>query len=633
MAKKKRSDKQQKTAPSYTLRTNTPSTKKSFWRQHLPAIIILLLLPFALYYTSIGFDYVLDDKIVIKENTYVHKGFAGIGELFTTDSFQGFFGEQKKILAGGRYRPLSLVTFAIEHQFFGLNKGVGHFNNILLYALNGLLLFRVLLLLMPMLKTNRWFLSLPFVASILFILHPIHVEVTANIKGRDEILALLFSLSALYFSLKYIKSKNILSIVGACVAILLGLLAKENALTWLAVIPLSLYFFTKTSWKNIGIITAALFGTILVYFAIRYNALGYFISSGEESTDIMNNPFYGLDIDKKAATILSTLGMYIKLLIFPHPLTHDYYPYQIPIIGFDNWKAWLSLAFNLGLGIYALLNIKKKSIISFGILYYFITLSIVSNIFVNIGTTMNDRFIYMPSVGFCMIIAYWIARWLPAKLNEKPDEVNIISTGVLVLLVLGYAGKTWTRVPDWKNPLTLNSAAVKYSPNSARANCFMGVALFEDYKVETDPQRRQVLLEEVTYYIDKSLSIYPAYGSALTLHSGILAEHYKRDFDIDKLLAGFTNVLSYRERTTFTDEYIEYLIRQNRNPQKLKQFLYEVGYGINFQRRRSANGAIHYLNYAYQIAPYDPQVIRGLAEAYQKLGNQNKANELLQKLD
>ena len=635
MAKKKPSNKKRTQVEKKVEKAiSTIKVKENFWKENLFPIAILFLLPFVLYFSSMNFEYVLDDKMVITDNNFTKKGLGGILDIFKTDSFQGYFGEQKKMLEGGRYRPLSIVTFAIEYQLFGLKPKIGHLNNILLYALSGLLLFRVLMLLVPSVKSKKhWFFTLPFIASLLFILHPIHTEVVANIKGRDEILALLFSLSALYFSIKYSKSQNIVLLIAACVSLLLGMLAKENSLTWLAVIPMSLYFFTKSNWKTIGKVFLGLFVTVLIYFAWRVKVLGYLISSGFESTSIMNNPFYDLDSGKKMATIMYTLGMYIKLLIYPHPLTHDYYPFQIPILTFGDWKAILALLVNLGLGIYALFGIKKKSIISYGILFYFITLSIVSNIFVNVGTTMNERFVYMPSIGLCIILAYFISRWLPSKLDGNSSEVNVIGAGLLVVLILGYSAKTFTRVPDWRNALTLNSAAAKYSPNSARANLFMGVALFEDYKIEENAERKILLLNDATFYIDKSLDIYPSYSSALNMKSGTLAEHYKRDFDLDKLLDGFTFVLQYNKRTPFTDEYIQYLIDQNRNPEKLTQFLYNIGYSLNFQKRNAYDTALHYLSLSYQIDPTNHNVIRAIAYCYQNLGNQAKADEFFRKLE
>ncbi len=599
---------------------------ESFWKTNLFPALIIFLLPFALYISTLGFEYVLDDKIVIVDNQYTKKGFAGIKEIFTTESFQGYFGEQKNLLEGGRYRPLSIATFAVEYQLFGLNSKIGHLINILFYALTGILLFRVLTLLIPALKDSRWWMAFPFVATLLFILHPIHTEVVANVKGRDEILSLLGALGALYFSIQYLKKSNTFLLVFAAISFMLGLLAKESALTWIAVIPLSGYFFTKAKFKQLVTVTAPLILVGILYIAIRTNIIGFLLSTGKEVTDIMNNPFYGLGFGEKFATIFYTLGMYIKLLIFPHPLTHDYYPFQVPILNWVDFRPVLSLLFHLSLLGIALKGLKSKKIISYSILFYFITLSIVSNIPFTVGATMNERFVYAPSLAICLIFAYFISRKLPDYFNKKQKDFNILSAGLLAILVIGYSAKTILRAEDWKNAITLNAAAVKYSPNSARANCFMGVALFEKYKIEPNTETKYALLDEATHYIERSIEIYPSYGSAMTMHAGVAAENYKRDGDLDKLLQKFESILSKRTRLDFIDEFIEYLL-PIADANKLVQFLYKVGETMNAQQRGDYQTALHYLKDAYQLSPRDPQLNLSIARCYQNLGDQTKANE------
>ena len=488
------------------------------------------------------------------------------------------------------------------------------------------MLFRVVAMIIPALRSNPWWLALPFLTALLFILHPIHTEVVANVKGRDEILSFLGALGALYFSIQYLKKDKIYLLVLSAISFFLGLLAKESALTWIAVIPLSGYFFTKARFKNLAMVTFPLLVVGMFYIAIRTNIIGYLLSSGNEVTDIMNNPFYGLSPGERFATVFYTLGMYIKLLIFPHPLTHDYYPFQIPILNWGDYRPGMFLLVHLGLLGLALKGLKRKKIISYSILFYFITLSIVSNIPFTVGATMNERFVYVPSLAICLIFAYLIAREIPDYFNEKKEEVNILSVGLLAILVIGYTTKTILRAEDWKNAVTLNAAAVKYSPNSARANCFMGVALFEKYKVETDAQTRDVLLKDASFYIGRSLEIYPTYGSALTMYAGVVAEEYKKDNDLDKLLQKFETVLSKRTRLDFIDEYIEYLL-ERADADKLTRFLYKVGENFNARQRLDYTTALHYLKYAYQLSPRDPQLNLAIARCYQNLGDQTKANQ------
>ena len=81
-----------------------------------------------------GRKYTLDDMLAITSNKYTKQGIKGVSQIMSHDAFDGFFGEKKNLLAGGRYRPLAQITFAVEYQFFGLNPFVGHLNNLLLYA-------------------------------------------------------------------------------------------------------------------------------------------------------------------------------------------------------------------------------------------------------------------------------------------------------------------------------------------------------------------------------------------------------------------------------------------------------------------------------------------------------------------
>src|SRR5690606_21088392 len=127
------------------LSNNQPFYTESFWKRYALPGFVLMVLAVGLYYQSIHYGYVLDDLIVIEENTFTKKGVAGIKEILTTESMTGYFGEQKNLVQGNRYRPLSLVTFAMEYEFHQeLKPSTSHFINIILYGLTGLLLCMVL---------------------------------------------------------------------------------------------------------------------------------------------------------------------------------------------------------------------------------------------------------------------------------------------------------------------------------------------------------------------------------------------------------------------------------------------------------------------------------------------------------
>jgi hypothetical protein len=543
--------------------------EKNWWLPY----ILLFVIPFILYGSSITFEYVLDDKIVLSENSFVKKGVSGISEIFTTESFTGFLGSQKDLVVGARYRPLSIAMFAVEYEFFGLNPKVNHFINILLYALTGLLFYRVLKNLWSK-DSSGWFIAVPFMAALLFVLHPVHTEVVANIKSRDEILSLFLCLVSLHLSYKFTQNNRKSYLLLCGLIFLLALLAKENAITFLAVIPLTLYVFQKLSVKRlINLCLPLLFATALFVY-IRYEVVGYVLDSGTQVTGLMNDPFLGATLADKYATIVYTLGYYLRLLIFPHPLTHDYYPYQIPIMNWGDWQVLLSLALYLFAIGFAFVKLKKRSVTAWGILTFLATLSIVSNLFFPIGTFMNERFLYMPSIAFVVVLAYWTLEKLPLQFQKYKLSKNI-AFGILILLLAGYSYKTLERVPAWESPLSLNTAASKVSVNSARANQFMAYSLYVEANATPDRVQKQKLLEEATLFVDKALGIYPGYPDANNCKAGVAAGLYQLNGDLDALLKAFYEV-QLRLPSPFVDTYLEYL--QGRGDiNKLNSFYQKLG--------------------------------------------------------
>lgn len=578
-----------------------------FWRQHVWAGLILLVLPFLLYFKSLSFGYVLDDVIVYTENSYVKEGFSGIGKIFTTESFQGYFGEQKDLVEGGRYRPLSIASFAVEFGIFGQRPAISHFINILLYALTCVLLYRVLFLFFPLKKETKWnwLWSIPFIGALLFTLHPIHTEVVANVKGRDEIICLLASLGVIYFAFKYVASNKVIWTIMSALCLLIGLFGKENAITFIGVVPLSLYFFTKADFKKITIATLPLIGVFVLWFIIRWQVLGFAITSGREVTDLMNNPFTGMETGEKFATIFYTLGIYVKLLFFPHPLTHDYYPYHIPIMQWGDWQVLLSLFTYIVLGAISIWGLMRKNVFAYAILFYLFTLSITSNVPFTVGTFMNERFVYISSIGVCIALAYLMYNQIP-KLLKSPIG-TYIGISLVVLYSLGFTVKTVSRVPAWESALTLNSAAIKVSKNSARANTFMGTALFKEYQKEQDRERKEELINQAATYIFRALEIHPYYGSALTMKSGILAEQYKFNRDLDRLLNGFYEVLSIRTQDDYIDQYMTYLNGGRADVSTLINWYYKTGTMLADNKGRR-DMAAKYFRMGLEVAPNNPQL-------------------------
>ena len=618
--------------------------KPGFWQEHWAPALLLLALAFVLYGASLGFGYILDDEMVIQKNAYTQQGFAGLGDIFSHDSFMGYFQKKESLylLEGGRYRPLSLATFAVEVGLFGKDNinlpYISHFINILLYGLTGILLFRILLGLFPVKEGGRWYFSLPFLAAAIFVMHPLHSECVANIKGRDEILALLCSLAALWASLKYIDTRSGPYLWLSGLFLLLGMMSKENAMTFLAVIPLTLWFFVPApSLKGrMFSVILPLAGAALLFILIRFKALGFMLNHGKAVSDLMNDPFIGMTGGEKLATIFLTLGWYLKILFYPYPLTHDYYPYHVPKVSWSDWRALLSLALYLGMGIWALIRMRKRTVPAYSIAYWLLTLSIVSNLFVSVGTFMNERFAYMPSVAFCLFAAWLLARKMPEWFKETADQPGIFAGGLLAIAAAFFCWQTLTRVPDWKNAMSLNQAAIKVSYNSARSHCFYVTSLYKDvYQGTTDPAQKAALVDTMEYHIKRSLEINPNYSAALVMRSAVAAARFDLDHQLDKLFHEFEYIMEkipYNNNfRSFVDQYMKYL--DGSNADKYVAFCHRAGYEFYFKKKNDPQTALHFLQFGIDRQTEDIRLLDDAAEVYTALGNPGMAAQMKARAD
>jgi tetratricopeptide (TPR) repeat protein len=439
-------------------------------RTHLASIAILAVL---LYANTLGHQYAFDDAIVLTKNEHVQLGIQGIPALLSEDSISGFLKTETR-LSGGRYRPLSLVTFAIERSLFGAgHPGISHGINLLLYGVTGLLLYLLLLGLMPERRNLAW------LATLLFLAHPLHTEVVANIKGRDELLMFALALGSALLTLRKRP------IWGGCL-FGLALLAKENAITLLAVLPPALVLFRGHSLRAAGIKTLPWLVAAIVFVVLRIAIVGFLGDRG--STSLLNDPFAEADAAAKFATIMLTLGHYLWLMLIPHPLICDYSYNQVPLVGWGNPLVLLSLVAHLGL---AILVIRKRGSLGLILLYYFATLSIVSNLAFPIGVAMAERFLYLPSLAFCIAVAALILR--------TPQRARPVLAGVLLL---AFSAKTIHRNAAWKDDWTLFSCDVRKAPNNARMQLAYG-----------EHALRQNQLPEAVAALTRSVEIYPAANS------------------------------------------------------------------------------------------------------------------------
>ncbi len=506
-----------------------------------------------LYTNTISNNYVLDDFSAIKENNIVRQGTHGIKEIFETSYRQGYLS-----VKDGLYRPLSLAMFAVEWNYFPDKPGVSHFVNIVLYGLTGMLLFFFLLRLASAAANsgiqsdgNKKGELFALITTLLFLAHPLHVEVVANIKSRDEILCFLFVLCSFIFVFHFIDSGNKKYILYGLATYFLSLLSKETSITFLALLPLSIHFFSSVPIRKNIFITAFFIGTAAVYLLIRQRVLQGFSDTGVSMAD---NIIAGTkSFSTHMGTSFYILGLYVKSLLFPHPLSYDYSFNHIPIAGMGNIFSILSLGFYLAIGCiaaYILVRTFKKNqessikykelkIISFGIFFFLVTIFLFSNLALIIGTSMGDRLMYFPSLGFCICFAIlYINYFMKSDLKLESGNWKLYPLAV-ILILLSY--KTFSRNPDWKDNFTLYSHDVKLVPNSVKAHYYLGLELVKVVAAaEPDEGKKKKIYEEGIAELEEAVKIQPTFSSAYT-QMGVA---YYRMKDYEKAVENYNQASS-----------------------------------------------------------------------------------------
>ena len=486
---------------------------------------VIGVLGFLLYTNTLNNGYVLDDFSAIKENNIVRQGTHGIKEIFQTSYRQGYLS-----VKDGLYRPLSLAVFALEWEFFPDQPGIAHFVNIVLYALTGLLLFLVLCRMFGSGENPRRGEAAAFIASLLFITHPLHVEVTANIKSMDEMLCFFFVLCSFLFAFRFAETdKNKFMFFGV-ITYFLSLLSKETSITFLALVPIALHFFTPVKILRNIFITFMFLAAAGIYLFIRWKVLHGFSDTGVSMADnIVESARKTLNTH--IGTAFYILGLYISKLIFPSTLSYDYSFNEIPIVGMGNWFSILSFLFYLAAGVYAavmlyksfkknkdtpLLNNESK-IISFGIFFFLITIFLFSNLAIIIGTSMGDRLMYFPSMGFCIVIAAMLVKVLKIdSINTEKIFSNVKLVPVLIIVIL-FSVKLYSRNPEWQDNYTLYSHDVNIVPNSVKAHYYLGLELVKvKAEEEKDEQKKKKVLEQGIDELEKAVKIHPTFAGAYT---------------------------------------------------------------------------------------------------------------------
>ncbi|MBI4541229.1 MAG: hypothetical protein HY704_17140 [Gemmatimonadetes bacterium] len=362
----------------------------------------------------------------------------------------------------GLYRPLPMLSYALDWRLWGGRPIAFHLLNLALHAGVSVLVFALLLRFAGV--------AAGAVGGVLFAIHPVHVEAVANVVGRAELLAALFYLTACLLYLwtpdaarRAARSARLLALGGLYFA---ALLSKESAVT----LPAALVLLDAGARARRGGPSflrrvgdelpayALLCVAFLAYLGLRYLALEGLVG------DSPHPALRELSTRERLLTALTLWPEYLRLLLVPIQLSSDYSP---AVLGPARSLSPAVVAGALviaGLGAAAVAARRSGPLVALAAAWFGVTIVPVSNILVPVGVLLAERTLYLPSVGLALAAAQ-----ATAALRAANARTRAIVTAAAVVLAVGFLARTVTRNPVWHDTDTMYDALIEEHPESYRA--------------------------------------------------------------------------------------------------------------------------------------------------------------------
>jgi Flp pilus assembly protein TadD len=315
---------------------------------------------------------------------------------------------------------------------------------------------------------NSWF---PFLATVLFLAHPIHSEVVNSLYYRDILLAFLFSFLAIDQFLKWVDTGKRKNMVIGSLSFFLALLSNESVLVFTLLFPLILYFFSDASKSQLtklflAELAIAVIGIVLPLLFLPFN---------ENPILHYENPLVS-ETNLQISTGFYTLAWYLKMLFYPNPLSF-YYGYDIlPLAGWSNIFVWLSLTFFTGITVFSFISLKNKNILSFLVLFFIISILPYSNLFAPVRGIVGERFLFLPSVAFSIFLVWIFFKIFKINSEKSSQKTWKITSISLLVLLLAIPSQLITKERNkvWKTDIILYRNDVTIYPQSAFINNILG---------------------------------------------------------------------------------------------------------------------------------------------------------------
>jgi tetratricopeptide (TPR) repeat protein len=420
-------------------------------KSHLPAVAALWAVALVAYANSFGAGFPMDNAAIILQDTRIRAA---------TDRNLGLIWSEEYWYARppvGLYRPLTTFTYLFNYSTLGNGTQPAgyHAVNLALHAVNMSLAYLLALLLFK----DR---GMAFAMAALWGVHPVLTESVTNIVGRADLLGGFGVLAGLLCHVRATRAegwRRAAWLGGVASAAAVGVFSKESSVVLLAAMAIHDLAFETAPWSRrlAGYAAAAVPCLALVSRLAQVRArIGYM------PIEFADNPLVGMDFWTARLTAVRVIGKQIWLLVWPANLSCDYSYNAVPAFAWFDWKALAALVAVAGAVAAAAWCLKWRKRVFFLLAFGLAALAPTSNLVLRIGSIMAERFLYLPALAFAGGVV--LAVFTVARQRRRAAAV------VLAVIAVGWTARTWARNPDWRDEITLWSAAAKAEPSSYKAH-------------------------------------------------------------------------------------------------------------------------------------------------------------------
>lgn len=407
---------------------------------HLPVILILT---FIIYIPALNAGFVnWDDPDYVGENNFLIRNLSKLPDFFTTP-------------VQGNYHPLTMLSLALNYAISGDEAWSYHLFNLIFHLINCVLVYRLVLLLT---KNNP---LVAFITSLLFAIHPLHVESVAWVSERKDVLYALFFIAGHISFTKYIDTGKKKQYWLTLLFVILSLMSKPAAV----IFPVSLFCIDVLRQRKFSfrLITEKIpfFIPAIIMGLLTITAQQEVGATGEEEFTFTKNILFGF----------YGIMMYFIKMIFPFGQS-AFYPFppineELPVL------YYIAPAFTILLAVIIYFTWKKYRFVAFGIGFYMINLILVLQFFSVGSAIIAERYTYIPYLGIFFIAGVLLDRFSKGRISKA---YAIITPVAIIFSIL-----TYLQTEIWKDGASLWDNAIKNQPSS-RAYSLRGRIFREESK-------------------------------------------------------------------------------------------------------------------------------------------------------